>query len=147
MKVSYKVYTDGERRPMVQGTGIAKDLLDKYVSKGLILDSLSELGRSNKVIANDRRRGVKIVLTSTTKKVKVVKKESTGFLKLVLEGRQSETQIIVAAVDKLKGSSGWHRVVCEVYANGLVYKVKSNHKGKTWTDAASHAHIVSKRAA
>ncbi|AUR99318.1 hypothetical protein NVP1264O_06 [Vibrio phage 1.264.O._10N.286.51.F2] len=149
MNVNYKVYTDGERRPMVQGTGIAKDLLDKYVSQGLILDSLSELGRMNKVVANDRRRGVKIVLTSTTKKVKVAKKDKdlVGFLQVSLEGFKSTTQIIVAAVDKLKSSSGWHRTVCEVHANGLIYKVKSNHKGKTWTDAASHAHIVNKRAA
>ena len=149
MKVSYKVFTDGERRPMCQGTGIAKDLLDKYVSQGLVLDSLSELGRMNKVVANDRRRGIKIVLTSTTKKVKVAPKdkELVGFLRISLEGRQSPTQIIVAAVNKLKGSSGWHRTVCEVVANGLIYKVKSDHKGKTWTDAASHAHIVSKRAA
>lgn len=149
MNVNYKVFTDGERRPMVQGTGIAKDLLSKYVSQGLILDSLSELGRMNKVVANDRRRGIKIVLTSVTKKVKVTPKDKDllGFLQVSLEGYKSNTQIIVAAVDKLKSSSGWHRTVCEVNANGLIYKVKSNHKGKTWTDAAASATIVSKRAA
>lgn len=149
MKVNYSVYFDGERFPAIKSSGVARTILEKYVSQGLILDSLSELGRNNKVVVNDRRRGAKIVLTSTTKKVKVVKKDKdlVGFLRVSLEGRKSDYQIIVAAVDKLKGASGWHRTVCEVAANGLIYKVKSDHKGKTWTDAASNAHIVSKRAA
>lgn len=147
MKVNYSVFLDGERKPSIKSTGVAKDVLQKYVSSTIVNDSLAELGRVNKVQVSDRRRGIKIVLTSTTKRVKMVKQESRGFLRVELEGFQTPTQIIVAAVDKLKSSAGWHRVVCEVVANGLIYKVKSNHKGKTWTDAVAHASIVSKRAA
>jgi len=146
MKVNYSVFFDGERRPSVKSQGVARDILSKYVSSGLVNDSLSELGRMNKATVQDRRRGVKIVLTSATKRAKVQSKPSE-FLRIELEGKQSMTQIIVAAVDKLKSSAGWHRVVCEVVANGLIYKVKSNHKGVSWTDAASSATIVSKRAA
>lgn len=146
MKVNYSGFFTGERRPFVKSQGEARSILDKYVSSGLVGDALSELGRTNKVEVTDRRRGVKLVLTSTTKRTKV-KSKASEFLRITLDGRQSETQIIVAAVDKLKTSAGWHRVVCEVEANGLVYKVKSHHKGVSWTDAASNATIVSKRAA
>lgn len=149
MNVAYKVYTDGIREPMAQGKGVAKDILRKYIPRQPIVNAaLSDLGRDNKVVLNDRRQGLKIVLTSTTKRAKV-KSKASEFLRVELDAnrKHSETHVIVAAVDKLKSSAGWHRVVCEVVANGFIYKVKSHHKGKTWTDAASHATIESKRAA
>lgn len=146
MNVNYKVFLSGERYAYKSSTGTAKQVLTEWVTPKLVNDALSELGRVNKVVVTDRRKGLKIVLTSTTKKVKVVRKPST-FLKVELDGRQSEAQILVAAVDKLKTSEGWHRVVCEVVANGLVYKVKCHHKGISWTDAVKNATIESKRAA
>ncbi|MGJ8839604.1 hypothetical protein AB9H28_25010, partial [Salmonella enterica subsp. enterica serovar Kentucky] len=100
--------------------------------------------RGIKVQHVNRKRGLKIVLTNSVKTAKV-KRESSGFLTIELEGIKTEAQIKVAAVDALKSPKGWHRTVVLVHANGLQYKIKCNHKGVTYADCVTHCKVVSKK--
>lgn len=148
MQVEYKVYFDGERRPSQTGKAQATDMVREYLHPQIAPSALRELSVNGKVDMVNRRRGVRLVLTSLTKRVKVKTKSGKAkvFLKVKLDGIQTETQIKVAAADALKSKDGWHRTVCMVEANGLQYKVKCMHKGLTYTEAVHRCKVVEKKA-
>ena len=167
MKACYKVFTDGNPKPLYQGTQDIETLIKEYVQPGHATDVRHKVARGLAVQHVNRRKGLKIHLTHPIKRVKILKDKDArwtkvhardedggteymtyvdgdGFLKVQLEGKVSEAHIKIAATEILRTKWGWHRTVVEVLANGLSYKVKCNHKGMTYTEVLTKACIVKK---
>lgn len=143
-KVNFKIFADGEKWAMAQGFQSIDSLLDKYLPTSYHAKVKRDVAQSATTRA--KCNGLRLVITNP--KLKDAKRgTSSGFLKVELQGKQSEAQIRVAAADKLKTPSGYHRTVCMVLANGLEYKVKCKHKGLTYTETVYRCEIVGKKVA